>query len=156
MEMSDPGSPSPATQWVWADRAFAQLPGIDPDLEWALGSGRPTFFGQGRQQRWIPVLVELQGISVDEFAAGTGFLDDGPSRTMWQTSVRVLHLYDDEEPGRSETTFCTAMVSQGFFEFLKLSESIRKFVIGITLSLPLDNNSLAPGFKGTNSGQSSR
>jgi len=154
--MSAPASDSPTPRWVWTERAFVQLPGIDPDLEWALGSGKPTFFGRGRQQRWISVLVELQGISVREFAAGTEFLDDGPSRAMWQASVRVLNLYDEHEPGRSDIAFCTAMVSQGFFAFLKRSEGLRKVVIGITLSLPLDNESLAPAFAGPNSGHASR
>ena len=154
--MSAGGAGGPQSPWAWAERGFTQLPGIDPDLEWALGSGKQTFFSPGRQRRWISALVELQGISVRDFAAGTGFLDDGPSRAMWQASVRVLDLYDEGEPDRSDIAFCTAMVSQGFFEFLRRSESLRKIVIGLTLSLPLGSESLGPGFAGANSGHAAR
>lgn len=149
--MSAPASDRPG--WSHDERTFAQLPGVDPDVEWALGSGRDTFFGFGRQQRWVPVLVELQGISVDEFAAGTSFLDDGPSRTMWQASVRVSKLYDAAVSGESRSAFCTAVVTQGFFEFLKFNESLQKVVAGVTLSLPVDLESLAPGPSGAAAGQ---
>jgi hypothetical protein len=154
--MSTPGSDSRPSPWVVADRTFAQLPGIDPDLEWALGSGRQTFFKGGRQRRWISVLVEVQGVNAEEFAAGTGFLDDGPSRTMWQASVRVLDLYDTHQPDSDGITFLTAMVSQGFFEFLKRNDSLQKIVIGLTLSLPLGSESLGPSFANSNSGNTAR
>lgn len=154
--MSTSGSDPRPSPWVEVERTFAQLPGIDPDLEWALGSGRPTFFREGQQRRWISVLLEVQGVSAGEFAAGTGFLDDGPSRTMWQASVRVLDLYDEHQPDESGVTFLTALVSQGFFEFLRRSDRLQKIVIGLTLSLPLGVESFGPSLANANSGHTTR
>lgn len=150
--MSTPsrGQP-PSSGWTWSDPQYAQVPGMDPELEWALGVGRDSFFAAGRQQRWMPVMVELLGISVDEFAAGTGFLEDGPSRTMWQASVRVSPLYDAVED-QGDITFCTAMVKPGFFEFLRRSESLTKVVVGVTLGLPLGAESLGPDIPLANAG----
>jgi hypothetical protein len=151
MDMSDPGS-SPSSQWAWTEPRYATTPGVDPELEWALGSGKDTFFAGGRQQRWMPVMVELQGITVAEFAAGTGFLDDGPSRTMWQASIRVSPVHEGIEDGASDIAYCTAMVKQGFFEFLRQSETLKKTVVGITLGLPIGAESLGPTIPVNNSG----
>jgi hypothetical protein len=153
--MSTPGkSDPPASNWVWSDPTYAQVRGVDPELEWALGAGKDAFFTAGRQQRWMPVVIELVGISVDEFAAGTGFLEDGPSRTMWQASIRVSPLYEVVEEASGEGTFCTAMVKPGFFEFLRRSESLGKVIVGVTLGLPLGAESLGPDVASPNAGHS--
>jgi hypothetical protein len=148
--MSAP-SREPSSRWVHSDLRYATTPGVDPELEWALGPGKDTFFTLERQQRWVPVMIELQDMTVAEFAAGTGFLDDGPSRTMWQANVRVSPLYESTEdaPGLS---YCTAMVKLGFFEFLRRSDSLKKSVVGVSLGLPLGAESLGPTVPVTNSG----
>jgi hypothetical protein len=146
-------TPPPSSRWVWSDPSYVLQPGLDPELEWALGVGKDAFFAPRRQQRWTPVMVELQGISVDEFAAGTGFLEDGPSRSMWQASVRVSPLHEATEGSPDERTFCTAMVKPGFFEFLRRSENLGKVVVGITLGLPIGAESLGPTIPLTNPGQ---
>jgi hypothetical protein len=153
MSPPNPGDP-PASEWAWSDPTYAQVPGLDPELEWALGVGRDSFFAAGRQQRWMPVMVELLGISVSEFAAGTAFLEDGPSRTMWQASVRVSPLYEAVEESPSEIAYCTAMVKPGFFEFLRLNEALSKVVVGVTLGLPLGAESFGPDIPLANSGHS--
>lgn len=152
--MSTPtrGQP-PSPEWTWSEPTYAQVPGLDPELEWALGAGKDAFFSAGRQQRWMPVIVELLGISIEEFAAGTGFLEDGPSRTMWQASVRVSPLYEAVEESASEIAYCTAMVKPGFFEFLRRSESLGKVVVGVTLGLPLGAELFGPDIP-LNSGHS--
>lgn len=153
--MSAPGPDEPpSSRWTWTDPRYASSPGIDPELEWALGAGKDTFFSSGRQQRWMPVMVELQGITIAEFAAGTGFLDDGPSRTMWQASVRVSPLYDGAEQAASDMAFCTAMVKPGFFEFLRRSDGLKKAVVAVSLGLPLGAESLGPTTPVNSSGQS--
>jgi hypothetical protein len=152
--MSAAAPPRPSSEWAWSEPRHTQAPGIDPELEWALGAGKDTFFAAGRQQRWMPAMIELHGISVEEFAAGTGFLEDGPSRSMWQASVRVSPLYETVEDEAGEITYCTAMVKPGFFEFLRRSESLTKVVAGVTLGLPLGAESLGPDIPLTNAGQS--
>jgi hypothetical protein len=146
--------PPPSSDWTWSDPTYSQVPGLDPELEWGLGAGKDALFAPTRQQRWMPVMIELQGISVAEFAAGTSVLEDGPSRTMWQASVRVSPLYETAQDEAGEITYCTAMVKPGFFEFLRLNESLTKVVVGVTLGLPLGAESLGPDIPLTNAGSS--
>lgn len=149
--MSAQGSDEPAGPWLSAESTFTSLPGIDPDLEWALGYGTSNFLVPDRRPRWIPLVFELQGLTAEEFATGDKFIEDGPSRTMWQLSVRVSPLSRDEPADAHGPVFCAAMVTLGFFEFLKRSESLRKFIVGMTLSLPLGPESLGPDFPTANS-----
>jgi hypothetical protein len=142
--MSTPGADPPAPRWVATEPRFADVPGLDPELEWALGAGQQNFFAGGRQDRWMPVAIELQGISLEEFAAGTGFLDDGPSRTMWQASVRISPPYAPGAATQVDTIFFTAMVTPGFFEFFKRNDKLREVVRNVVLGLPLGAESLGP------------
>lgn len=142
--MSTAGSDQPDASWVQTEASYAEIPGLDPELEWALGAGQQSFFAAGKQDRWMPVAIELQGISLEEFAAGTGFLDDGPSRTMWQASVRVSSPYQPGDGSQSDIIFCTAMVTPGFFEFFRRNEKLRDAVRNIVLGLPLGAESLGP------------
>jgi hypothetical protein len=135
--------PPGAAEWVEAESSYAQIPGMDPYVEWALGAGRPQFFREGRQQRWMPVALRLNGISPQDFADGGLFVEDGQSLALWRASVRVSPLYANAERGPNEA-FCTAMVRQGFFEFMKRSGRLREFVARVTIGLPLDAESLPP------------
>jgi hypothetical protein len=156
--MSALRSDPPKPEWRWSDPSFEHVASVDPEVEWALGPGREVFFPRasigpyGPQRRWMPVAIELKGISVKDFAQGTAFLDDGPSRAMWQASVRVSPLHSERQDSRTETAFCTAMVTPGFFEFLRRNEKLSKIVIGVTLSLPLGTESLGPSLSTNNSG----
>ena len=153
MDMSGPTHDEPPSSgWRRTNPRHATIEGLDPEVEWALDVGRDTFFAAGRQQRWMPVMIELRGITVAEFAAGTGFLDDGPSRTMWQASIRVSPLHESIEQGSSDTAFCTAMVKPGFLEFLRSSEGLKKTVVGVSLGLPIGAESLGPAVPVNNSG----
>jgi hypothetical protein len=146
--------PTGAAEWVEAESSYAHIPGMDPYVEWALGAGRPHFFREGRQQRWLPIAVRLNGISPRDFADGNIFVEDGQSLALWRASVRVSPLYTEPERGADEI-FCTAMVSQGFFEFMKRNGRLREFVARVTIGLPLDAESLPPSnaVKETGNGQ---
>jgi hypothetical protein len=148
--MSVQGSDESIGPWRSADPTFARLPGIDPDLEWAVGSGISNFVARGARPRWIPVVVELRGLAAAEFAAGS-FIEDGPSRTMWQLSVRVSPLSRDEQANAQGVVFCAAMVTLGFFEFLRRGDKLPEFIVGMTLSLPLGQESLGPDLPPANS-----
>lgn len=157
MSTQAPSDQGDSLRWRQADPVYSQLPNVDPRIEWALGPGRNQFFRPGRQDRWMPVLVELQGTTVREFARGERFFDDARSLTWWQESIRTSPLYldpDDEEEAAEQAHF-SAMVRQAFFEFLKRNERLNNAVASITLGLPLDEESL--GFPAsTNSERNSR
>ena len=144
MSSQSPPEPGDTLRWRQADPVYSQLPNIDPRIEWALGPGRDHFFRPGRQDRWMPVLVELKDMTVREFARGERFFDDARSLAWWQESIRISPLYlepEDDEDSKDETHF-TAMVRQTFFEFLKRNEPLNNAVASITLGLPLDEESL--------------
>jgi hypothetical protein len=140
---SDQADPGGASGWVEAASNYAQIPGMDPYAEWALGTGRQHFFRPqaGRQQRWLPVLIRLNGISPQAFVDGQSFVDDGQSLSLWRGSIRLSPLYARRESDSKEP-YCTAMVRLGFFEFLKRNETLRAVVTRITIGLPLDAASL--------------
>lgn len=136
---SGTAQPADAGEWGQAEPSYAHIPGMDPYVEWALGAGRPHFFMPGRQRRWIPILVRLNGISPDDFADGQQFVDDGQSLALWRASVRLSPIYR----GRGvHEPYCTAMVTPGFFEFMKRSDKLRQSVTRVTIGLPLDAESL--------------
>jgi hypothetical protein len=118
--------------------------GLDPYIDWALGPGRPCYFIPGRTTQWIPVLLHVNGIGVQEFAAGTPFIDDDEERRRWAQSVRVSPLYMDSPAAADAYPFFTAMVREDFFEFTKSNSKLRAMIGGITLSLPLDSEALPP------------
>jgi hypothetical protein len=122
---------------------YSLIPGVDPYVDWALGAGRPHFFLAGRQQEWMPILVRLRGIRVEDFKTGNFFRDDeATEREEWPDAVHVAPPWIDAPAGADGATYCTAMVRQRFFEFLKRSEALRKVVSSVTLGLPLDSESL--------------
>jgi hypothetical protein len=125
------------------DPGFSTVPGVDPYIDWALGAGRAHFFLRGRQQEWMPVLLRLKGISARDFAAGKFFgEEEAEKRKRWLELIHVSPLYLDAPARADATSYCTAMAREGFFEFMKSDEQIREVVIGVTLGLPLDAESL--------------
>jgi hypothetical protein len=141
---SDTSEPPAESEWVTVDSSYANIPGMDPYVEWALGAGRAHFFLEGRQQRWLPVLLQLRGVSPGEFADGHGFIEDGQSLALWRASIRVDSLYAEREQEEDGDTYCTAMVRPGFFEFMRRSARLRESVARVTIGLPLDAESLPP------------
>ena len=125
------------------------FPGTDIYVEWALGAGRADFFASEDQQVWIPLLLELTGISAAEFASGELFAPI--DKKTWQESVRVPGLYLDERGlgyGRDcETVYLTALVQEVFFlDYLESNARLQKAVSRLKLGAPLDRRSLDPMF----------
>lgn len=137
------------TQWSWADPVYANVPGVDADAEWALGDGKAQFFPAGRQDRWIPVLVQLHKPTMRAFIGGRSFIDDARSLSWWQDSVRVSPLYGEDQQIATQATHFVAMVRQGFFEFLRQNDRLRAEVARVTIGLPLDAECFSPDFAPT-------
>jgi hypothetical protein len=124
------------TGWKKVERRFGRVAGVDPYVEWALGPGRTHYFLPDPQSHWIPILLQLQGITPSQFAEGQGLNVDN-----WHTMVLVADSFLDapELDG-----FCTALVTESFFRELKTNRAVSKRVAQIRLSLPLDKESLPP------------
>jgi hypothetical protein len=120
---------------------FTRIPGVDPYVDWAYGPGWHLFFLEGRQQQWVSVLLMLADLSVEEFAAGEGFVDPAEA-DQWKAAVRVTTLYQPREPSPGGIRFVTALVTEHFFEILEANVVLQKHVVRVTLGRPLDAESL--------------
>jgi hypothetical protein len=141
-----PAEPPRVEQDQWDTR------GVDPYADWALGPGRTYFFLPGRQDEWVPVLLQLT-ISVEAFAEGLHLEEQG--RGAWKESVHVSQLDIEPEAAAEDEPYCTAMVREKFFfDALRLNKQVRDAVADVTLGLPLDSESLAPPERKATSGRS--
>jgi len=119
---------------------------VDPYFEWALGSGKDTYFPPD-QQVWVPVLLRLQGITVAEFAEGKVFFgSESPERvTLYQQRVKVLDVY--LEPPDENENYIVTMAAYGYFtELLRTNETFASKIAELELGLPLDQQSLGPAY----------
>ena len=129
---------------------------VDPGADWVLGSptahdfddinklgpGGDYFFLPERKNRyWLPILVGLRKITVDDFAAGAQF-DGLPNsdllKKQW-TSCTVFSVLDIKGPGAADQNFyCAPTVTKAFFDLLSDRPELRQVVASVTLGLPVD------------------
>ncbi len=120
------------------------FPGTDIYAEWALGPGRADFFVFEEEQDWFPILIELTGITVQDFAEGKAkngenFLPE----ENWSTIVRVPGLY---RSGNfvADPVYLTIMVRERFLRILDKNKDLRASVPRLTLGAPLSLSPLDP------------
>jgi hypothetical protein len=134
-----------SADWTYQDAGLATDPGIDSAIDWALGAGRGSFFGPGRQQDRIPIVVLLNGISASGFAQGDLFIETDDERISWRASVSVPAFYTDAPadpaPGLG---YVTAMVRTNVPGLLQTNARLRGFIARISIGLPLGEESLPP------------
>jgi hypothetical protein len=135
-----------AADWTKDESRNKNYPGADPYLEWATGAGRTSYFRPGRQQKWLPVLVRLSGITAKEFAEGSQL--PLPDRGSWTSSVKVPDFYTSAPPipGQKES-YCTALVTENFFKLLNDVKELKGAITQITIGLPIGLESLSPAMQ---------
>jgi hypothetical protein len=126
------------------DAGYSRFAGVDPSVDWALGSGRSYFFPT-KDRTWMPILILLTGISPADFAAGTGFVAE-QDKPWWKRTVIVSELYTGPDHPSAETAFCTALVQPDYFDYFATNDALRKLVRRFTLGLPLPAGSVRPMF----------
>jgi hypothetical protein len=116
---------------------------------WALGPGRAAYFAQSGEDAWLPVLVELDGVSVAEFASGTSFFSDKERISAWQLSVRVDPLIEKYADFLKQLNFVTALVREEFFDLLDEPENerLRMAIPFVSLGPPLRDGDSAGDVK---------
>lgn len=126
---------------------YASMTGVDPYIDWVLGPGQTYHLRPGRQQDKLAVLVRVSGISARDFADGKGFADAATQNARWKTSVHVplLYIEDSQDDGKGERTL-PALITPDFLEMLKSPSRLRRFIVRVTLSQPLDSASLRDAF----------
>ncbi len=83
-------------------------PLADPYLEWAL---RTNFRYIGGTPKWIPLLLELDGITSGQFAR----LDWADSDEDGEPWARVPDIYNETSSGLEKSHFCTVWVKPALF-----------------------------------------
>ena len=119
--------------------------GLNPYVEWAWGPGRPYYFVPGLQpegKERMPLLLQLQGITAQDFVDGRGFIDSESDRREWRESFHVLFgdLMPDAEA--ADTSWVFGMVSQDVSDTI-VSDKVSPFVQSLVLGRPVDARSLS-------------
>jgi hypothetical protein len=113
--------------------SYSSIPGVDPYIDWAFGAGSAFFVLSEKGQEWLPVLLQLSGISAREFAdvVRKRFAD------ARDAVIRISELYSDPPAGLEASSYCTALVTRKFFEILRDDDALKKQVAGVALGPPL-------------------
>lgn len=106
---------------------------VDPYYEWARSTGFAHFFREGQEQRF-PVLIELNGISAEDFESGNWHAPAG-----WRDMIDVPAMYGRAPRGLASFPFCSATVTQAFFSQVGTNAALRQVIRRVELSLPVDN-----------------
>ena len=101
---------------------------IDPYLAWAKVTGF-KYIG-GVDGEWIPVLLELQGTTAQQFAETVRPMAD----------IRVPSIFATPPRGIEQATFCSALVTRQWLENIESNElfrtQIKRFELGVPVSAP--------------------
>ncbi len=126
-----------APDWIETRSRFAEIPGVDPYIDLALGTQEGGFFASQRQQVWTSILLRLN-IGADRFARGE-FYDDPTWQSSWQSLVHVPALYRRPVAGLGTQRSCTAYVrGQEFFHLLEMFPPLQQAVAEVTLGKLFD------------------
>jgi hypothetical protein len=121
-------------------------PTINPYVDWAWGPGRPYYFRPGlqpeREQR-MTLLLQLKGITAQDFIEGGSVIDGDSDRVEWQSSFRELFAGLRPEPKPDEVSWVLGMVTERVSDIIA-SEKARRFVQSVILGRPLGTQSLPP------------
>jgi hypothetical protein len=122
-------------------------PGDNPYVDWAWGPGRPYFFRPGLQpehEQRMPLLLQLKGITAQDFIDGRSFIDREDDRLEWQASFHALFSEITRELEAEDVSWVLGMVTQGMHDTIVSEDRVRPFVQSVTLGRPLDAQSLPP------------
>jgi hypothetical protein len=100
----------------------------DPYLAWAKVTGF-KYVG-GKNDDWIPILLELQGTTAQQFAQTVNPMVD----------IRVPSIYATPPHGIEQATFCSALVTRQLLENVESNDlfrtQVKRFELGVPVSAP--------------------
>lgn len=118
----------------------------NPYVEWAWDAGQPYYFPPGLQDgpdKRMTLLVQLQGMTAEQFVHGGFFLKNERQRLAWQGSF-VIPFPGAPTPAAADKQlswvicFATGAISST----LTTSPDLRPYVADVVLGRPLDRQSL--------------
>jgi hypothetical protein len=96
-------------------------PGGNPYVDWAWGPGRPYFFRPGLQpehEQRMPLLLQLKGITAQDFIEGRTFIDREDDRLEWQASFHALFSEITHEQKAEDVSWVLGMVTQRMHDII--------------------------------------
>jgi hypothetical protein len=123
-------------------------PTANPYVDWAWGPGRPYYFRPGLQpgpeaEQRMTLLLQLSGITAQDFVEGHSFVDSDIDRFEWQSSFRPLFAALTPDPKPEDVSWVLAIPTKRVSDII-MSDKVRRFVKSVTLGRPLDTQSLPP------------
>jgi hypothetical protein len=106
---------------------------------WALGPGSDAYYIGSGKNALLPVLIELKGISIEDFASGETLFTSSKTIETWQTIVTVAPLFTENAEHLKGLNFVVALVTEKFFAWLNkpMSKELRKAVHIVNLGPPM-------------------
>jgi hypothetical protein len=121
------------------------VPGvIDPYLYWADETQNVYLAGQGGAgPLWIPIIIELKG---GELRTAPRFANLVAQKSRdWGQAIRVSPLYAAPPAGLEKAAYCTALVTQAFFEPRMMADpDLRAYIQRFEIGLPVPGYATPP------------
>lgn len=118
----------------------------NPYVDWAWGPGRPYYFPPGLQDakdQRMTLLVQLKGISAEDFVNGGFFLKNERRLREWQSSFVIPFpgLPQSVAPEK-QTAWVIAFATAGVTNTLATAPDLRPYIVSVVLGRPLNTQSL--------------
>jgi hypothetical protein len=118
----------------------------NPYVDWAWGPGRPYYFPPGLQDakdQRMTLLVQLKGISAENFVNGGFFLKNERRLREWQSSfvIPFPDLPQEVAPDK-QTAWVIAFATDTVSNTLATAPDLRPYIVSVVLGRPLNTQSL--------------
>src|SRR5687768_4644357 len=109
----------------------------NPYVDWAWGPGKPYYFPPGMQDekdQRMTLLVQLQGMTAEQFVQGGFFLKNERQRLAWQSSF-VIPFPGAPEPAAAERqlSWVICFATGAMSNTLATSPDLRPYVADVIL-----------------------
>src|SRR5882757_1086836 len=118
----------------------------NPYVDWAWNEGFPYYFLPGLQEtdkERMPLLLQLRGISAEEFVDGT-FIEGEERRQQWQASFLIPFPEAEGLAPPGDASWVVAMATKEISDTIANDRDVSRHVESVILGRPLDTQSLPP------------
>jgi hypothetical protein len=125
----------PPMEWTRTERDPRAQQRVDPYFEWARDTGFAYFFAPGlryEHEHRFPVIIEL-AVTARDFARG-----EWRRPPDWARMIHVPRIYREPAAGLEGAHYCSAMVTEDFFERLASDKRLRDVIRRVELGVPID------------------
>jgi hypothetical protein len=118
----------------------------NPYVDWAWNEGFPYYFLPGLQaahEERMPLLLQLRGISAEEFVNGV-FIEDEERQRQWQASFLIPFPGAEGLAPPGDASWVVAMATKEISDTIANAREVSRHVESVILGRPLDTQSMPP------------